>query len=232
MNILILGGDGFLGSHVADQMVSLEHKVTVFDRFPYKVSKNLQHQKNNINFVSGEFANRDLLSAALKKQDIVFHFISASTPATSWSDPFIEIDANLKESVQFFELASEAGVRKIVFPSSGGTIYGYQNYLIKEKETMPNPFCPHGIAKLATEFFLQYFKKRMGINYDVYRIGNVYGPRQSITSPQGVIASWMRSILDGEIINVYGNEKTLRDYIYISDVSFLMTHSLKQVLFS
>jgi UDP-glucose 4-epimerase len=228
MKILALGGDGFLGSHFVDQAVSLGHEVTVFDRFPYQISRNLEHQRGKIRFVSGEFANRETLSNALKAQDAVCHFICATTPVESWDDPYIEIEENLRATLQLCELAAQQHVRKIVFPSSGGTIYGPQNHTVDEKAT-PHPFSPHGITKLATEYFLNYFRQRSGLAADIYRIGNAYGPRQSMGRPQGVIPVWMRDILAGAEIQVYGDETTLRDYVYIKDIAFLMTHSLQDL---
>ncbi|MFH0786568.1 MAG: NAD-dependent epimerase/dehydratase family protein [Pseudomonadota bacterium] len=228
MKILVLGGDGFLGSHFVDQVVSLGHEVTVFDRFPYQTSKNLEHQKGKIRFVSGEFANRKTLSNALKNQDIVYHFICATTPMESWDDPYIEIEENLRTSLHLCELAIRQHVRKIVFPSSGGTVYGPQNQLVDEKAT-PHPFSPYGITKLATEYFLNYFRQHSGLATDIYRIGNAYGPRQSMGRPQGVIPVWMRDILAGTEIQVYGDETTLRDYVYIKDIAFLMGHSLQDL---
>jgi len=228
MKVLVLGGDGFLGSHFVDQAVRLGHEVTVFDRFPYRTSKNLEHQSRKIRFVSGEFANRDELSKALENQEIVYHFICTTNPAESWNDPFIEIDQNLRPSMQFFELAVNAGVKKIVFPSSGGTVYGPQEKPVDER-AVPTPLSPYGISKLAIEHFLHYFHERSGIEVDLYRIGNAYGPRQPIERPQGVIAVWMRDILNGSEIQVYGDRNTLRDYIYIEDIAFLMTHSLNNL---
>jgi len=225
MKILVLGGDGFIGSHFVDQAVSLGHDVTVFDRFPYKISRNLEKQRGKIRFVSGEFANRDDLSRCLDGQDVVYHFICATNPAESWNDPFIEIEDNLKDSIKLFELAAQKGIRKIVFPSSGGTVYGPQEKPVDEKAA-PRPLSPYGIIKLATENFLHYFQVHSGIDVDIYRIGNAYGPRQPIQRPQGVIAVWMQDILNGSEIQVYGDRKTLRDYIYIKDIAFLMTHSL------
>jgi dolichol-phosphate mannosyltransferase len=127
-------------------------------------------------FISGDFYNREDLSSALQGQDIVYHFISVCTPIESWNDPFIEIDINLRPSIQFFELAIRKGVRKIVFPSLGGTVYGPQKELVNEGSVL-SPISPHGITKLTTEHFLQYFRKHAGIQADIYRIGNPYGPR-------------------------------------------------------
>jgi len=228
MKVLVLGGDGFLGSHFVDQAVSLGHEVTVFDRFPYQVSRNLEHQRRTVRFVSGEFANRDDLSKALEDKDIVYHFICTTNPAESWNDPFIEIEENLRTSIRLFELAVNKGVKKIVFPSSGGTVYGPQKKPVDEK-AVPRPLSPYGITKLATEHFLHYYREHGGIEMDIYRIGNAYGPRQPIKRPQGVIAVWMQDILNGSEIHVYGDQNTLRDYIYIGDVVFLMTHSLNNL---
>ncbi|MFT5367745.1 MAG: UDP-glucose 4-epimerase [Candidatus Latescibacterota bacterium] len=223
-----MGGDGFIGSHVVDQVVELGHAVTVFDRFSYRTSKHLEHQRGKVNFVSGEFANRDVLKQVLENQDVIYHFICMTNPASSWNDPFIEIEQNLRDSIQFFELASTCGVRKIVFPSSGGTIYGPQNGRITE-DTLPQPFSPYGITKLATEHFLNYFKERVNIASDVYRIGNAYGPRQPLNNPQGVIGQWMKHILEESEIQAFGDRQTLRDYIYVEDIALLMTHSLNNV---
>jgi UDP-glucose 4-epimerase len=226
MKALVLGGDGFLGSHFVDQAVTLGHVVTVFDRFPHGVSVNLEHQRGKIRFVTGEFANRNDLSRVLEGQDIVYHFIWVTNPAESWNDPFIEIEENLRASIVFFELAARKGVRKIVFPSSGGTVYGPQMEPVSET-SFTRPLSPYGITKLATEHFLHYFEKHSGILVDIYRIGNAYGPRQPIKRPQGVIGVWMWDILNGSEIQVYGDQTTLRDYIFIKDVSYLMTYSLR-----
>lgn len=228
MKILVLGGDGFIGSHFVDKAISLRHHVTVFDRFHNDVSKNLQHHREKIKCIAGELANRQQLQKALQGQDIVYHFICATDPITSWDDPFIEIEENLKYSVQLFELAAACGVKKIVFPSSGGTIYGPQCDSITEK-TLPRPFSPYGITKLATEHFLYYFRERTGIATDIYRIGNAYGPRQPMDRPQGVIAVWMGKILREANIEIYGCRNTLRDYIYVEDIVYLLTHSLRDL---
>jgi UDP-glucose 4-epimerase len=228
MRVLVLGGDGFLGSHLVDQAVSLGHEVTVFDRFPYGVSRNLEHQRRKVRFVSGEFANRTDLFKALEGQDVVYHFICATNPAESWDDPLVEIDENLRTSIQFFEMVARGSVRKIIFPSSGGTVYGPQETPVDEK-TIPKPVTPYGIVKLSIENFLHYFVAKGNIQADIYRIGNAYGPRQPVERGQGVIAVWMREILKGNKIQVYGDRTTLRDYVYVKDIAFLMASSLNNL---
>lgn len=226
MRILVLGGDGFLGSHLVDQVVELGHEVTVFDRFPYGVSRNLEHLHDKITFISGELTNREMVAKALTNQDIIYHFICATNPIESWHDPHVEIDENLRSSIQLFELAEKSGAQKIVFPSSGGTVYGPQSEPVSES-VMPRPFSPYGITKLATEHFLTYFQLHGGMSADVYRIGNAYGPRQPNLRAQGVIAVWMSQIIEGKEIELYGDETTLRDYVFVKDIAYLMTHSLR-----
>lgn len=225
MNILVLGGDGFIGSHFVDRVFSLGHEITVFDRFSYNISRNLEHLRNKVHFIAGDFSEREDLRRALENQEIVYHFIGATNPAYSWNDPLNETEKNLKGSLHFFELATDCGVRKIVFASSGGSVYGPQYGPIKE-DVLPNPINPYAITKLAIEHFLNYYRERTDVAADIYRIGNVYGPRQSLDSPQGVIAVWMGKILEGKEIQVYGNRDTLRDYVYVDDVTLLLTHSL------
>lgn len=228
MNVLVLGGDGFIGSHTVDKLYKQGHNVTVFDRFPYNQSINLEHLRGKITFFQGEYANREQIALALKFQDVIYHFISATNPATSWDDPFLEIEVNLKNSVQLFEIAAQSGVKKIVFPSSGGAIYGRKSGVLDENK-LPLPFSPYGITKLSIEYFLNYFKEKTGLSYDIYRIGNPYGPRQPMETPQGVIAVWMGKILVDEEISVYGDDETVRDYVYIDDVAYLLTHSMNNL---
>lgn len=224
-----MGGDGFIGSHVVDKLVESGHNVTVFDRCPYHITRNLEPLRGVVKIISGEFANRNEVKNAFSGQDVIYHFIWTSTPITSWNDPRIEIDENIRLSVQLIEIAAEVGIRKIVFPSSGGTVYGRQGKAKVRESQLPRPFCPYGIAKLTIEHFLNYYRELKGIASDVYRIGNAFGPRQPILSPQGVIAVWMSQIMSGDKITVYGDHETLRDYVYVEDVAHLMMHSLTDI---
>jgi len=228
VKILVLGGNGFLGSHLVDRVVDLGHEVSVFDRTPLRLTRNLEHLWGRVRLINGEFENRRLLREALEGQDVVYHFIGATYPLASWKDPFIEIDLSLRNSVTMFDIAAEVGVKKIVFPSSGGTVYGRQKPPFTE-ETQTQPFSPYGIAKLATEHFLNYYRDYNGIAADIYRIGNPYGPRQPTGSVQGVINIWMEAILNGEELPVFGDESNIRDYIYVGDVAYLMTYSLSDL---
>ncbi|MBU1565315.1 MAG: NAD-dependent epimerase/dehydratase family protein [Proteobacteria bacterium] len=229
MNILVLGGDGFLGSYIVENLVRTGHEVTVFDRFPFGVTRNLEHLHGNIRLFSGEFANREDISKAMEGQEVVYHCISATNPASSWNDPFIEIDENVRHSIQFFEIVAQK-VRKckVVYLSSGGTVYGRHEGLINEG-TVPKPFSPYGIGKLTIEHFLNYYQHNERLTADIYRIGNAFGPRQPMHCPQGVIAKWMDSILNGKELLVYGDSMTVRDYIYVNDIARIVSQSVDRL---
>ena len=101
MKVLVMGGDGFLGSHFAECAVQLGHEITVFDRFPYGVTKNLQGIQSDVRLVSGEFANRNDVGSAVEGQEVAYHFISATNPVSSWENPLFEVEENLRHSIQF-----------------------------------------------------------------------------------------------------------------------------------
>ena len=227
MNVLVLGGDGFLGSHMVDRLLSMGHGVTVFDRFPGDAPQRVGRHGDRIRLVRGEFGATPELREALAGQDLVYHFISATTPGSSWGNPAVEIDRNLRPTLEFLKLATGAGIRKIAFPSSGGTVYGYEgaNRLLTE-DVAARPVTPYGIVKLAIEGFLSHLGESAGIACDIYRIGNAYGPGQPTRGSQGVIGIWLEKIRRGEAIEIYGDSTTLRDFVYVEDIAWLMSMSL------
>lgn len=228
MNVLVVGGDGFLGSHLVEALVRAGHDVAVLDRFPDGTSRHLKAVEDRVRLVSGDLSARGPAEEALAGREVVFHFACATNPVASWNDIPLEIEENLRPSILLFERAAAAGVRKIVFPSSGGTVYGRQEGRLTE-ERVPLPVSPYGIFKLTTEHLLRHFGGKCGLAADVYRIANAYGPRQPVASGQGVIAIWMRQIVEGRVVHVYGDERTRRDYVHVGDVAALMQHSLRDL---
>ncbi len=228
MKVLVFGGDGFVGSHSVEALLAAGHEVAVFDRFPYGAPRNLRELAGRVRLLSGEFGNRDDVQRALEGQDAVFHFITASNPASSWNDPFLEVEQNLLPSLHMLEAAGRAGVRKVIIPSSGGTVYGRQSGRLTE-DLPTRPFTPYGIGKLSLELFAAYGAERGGPRVDAYRIANAYGPRQAAVSAQGVLAVWMRAILRGEPVRVFGDNTVARDYVHVEDVAALMRTSLDRL---
>ena len=226
--VAVFGGDGFLGSHFVERLLEQGHTVTVFDRFRSGTAKNLAQLQGRVRLIAGDFADQAAVAAALEGQEVAAHFVGATLPVCSWEDPLRPIDVDLRQAVNFFGLCAGQGVRKIIFPASGGTLYGRQSGL-QDESSLPAPFNPYGIAKLAAQNFLAYYREKCGIASDSFRIGNVYGPRQPLDRPQGVVAAWIGRILNGQPLELYGDQETVRDYVHAADAALLMTHSLRDL---
>lgn len=224
--VTVFGGDGFLGSHFVDQLIAHGHEVTVFDRFRGGRSKNLSHAEGRFRRVAGELADPSVVAEALEGQDVAAYFICATTPFAAWERALLDVEAEIGSFVRFLGQCVSAGVRKVVFASSGGMVYGPRNGPSTE-DSMPRPVNPYGIAKLGQEHLLEFFRVRHGIEADCYRIGNAYGPRQSAVRGQGVVAAWIERMLAGEQLDVYGDSTTVRDYTFAQDIARLMTFSLR-----
>lgn len=226
---LVLGANGFIGSHVVDALAELGCFVRCFDRYKTDdiIFANKQH--HDIEIYRGDFLSRTSLEEALDGIEYVFHFISTTNPIISENDPMIDIDTNIRMSVELFEACAEKGIKKIIFASTGGTIYGNvdTNEPISEK-TCPKPVSPYAIGKLTIENYLRYFKRKHSLNYVVLRISNPYGPRQNTLAGQGVILTFLEKIKNGLPIMVYGDGSMVRDYIYIEDVARMIVGSFEK----
>lgn len=225
LKVVVFGGDGFLGSHFVDSLVAQGHEVTVFDHFRSSRSKNLGHLKGRYRKMAGDLHDGKAVAAALEGQTVAAHLISSSSTLKGWQAPLLIVQEELTSALQLFDLCAQQGVRKVIFASSGGAVYGTQSGPTNES-ALPRPFNPHGIAKLSIEHFLNYYLEKTGIAYDCYRIGNLYGPRMPLGQPQGVIGAWIKCILAGKPLDIYGDENTIRDYIFAQDAAKLMLHSL------
>ncbi|MCK5055504.1 MAG: NAD-dependent epimerase/dehydratase family protein [Candidatus Aminicenantes bacterium] len=214
---LILGADGFLGSYFTEKLLAKGCKIRAFDIFRDGKSNNLEHLRGKIEFFAGDFLNQNDTFHAAKNINAVFHFISSTTPASSNRDPLIDIDVNLRATVHLLEKCVQHKVEQIVFPSSGGTIYGN----IKKEKFSENdltvPITPYGISKLAIERYLEYFNINFGLDYLIFRYSNPYGPRQNLVGSQGIIPIFLNKIRNNEAISIFGDGENVRDYIYIED---------------
>lgn len=213
---LVLGGNGFIGSHLAEGLVKAGYDVTIFDNFK-RGTKNLDSIIDKIEIIKGDFWNEGDVCDALKDIDFLFHYISTTTPATATKNPIYDIESNIIGSVKLFQNAVVNNVKKIIFPSSGGTIYG-DSTGVTMKETDPlNPINPYAISKLTIEKYLHYFNQAHGMDYTILRYSNPYGERQNPSGKQGVIPIFLNKIKHGEQPVIYGDGSMVRDYIYIKD---------------
>lgn len=220
---LILGGDGFLGSHLVDDLLQRGFDVRVFGRFQENKVKNLNHVIKKIELFSGDFLNMSDLVKALNNVDYVFHFISSSNPASTINRPREEIELNVLPTINLLNICAKKKIKKFVFPSSGGSIYGnYPKGSASEMDLL-NPISPHALGKLFIEQFLNYHLLQFKLDYVIYRISNVYGERQGINKGQGIIPTIINKALNKETVKIYGN--TIRDYIYVKDITSFMANN-------
>ncbi len=211
---LILGGNGFIGSHLADALIAKGDTVRIFDRGPDSFRKPL----SGVEYYTAEFSDTGLLAEALTSVDIVYHLISTTVPSTSNLDPVNDITSNLVSTVKLLELMKLQNVPKIVYLSSGGTVYGIpKSSPISETHTL-NPISSYGAVKVAIENYLHIFHHLHGIKYVALRASNPYGSRQGHTGVQGVIGTFLQKIAEGKSIEIWGDGSVVRDYIYIDDL--------------
>lgn len=214
MNTLVLGGNGFIGSHLVDCLLAYGHSVRIFDKYPERYRQPLSH----IDYRFGDFGNRGLLSEALTGIDTVFHLISTSLPKTSNDDPAYDVQSNVIETIFLLEKCVELGVKKIVFVSSGGTVYGRPASLPVAESAPTEPECSYGITKLTIEKYLSLYHQLHGLDYVVVRPSNPYGSRQNPQGIQGVIPVFLGRVARGEPIEIWGDGSVIRDYIFVDDL--------------
>ena len=213
---LVLGGSGFLGSHITDALVERGHTVRIFDRHP-PTDTGKWRPRYPVDFVLGDFVSGEGLDKALNRVEWVFHYACTTLPATSNADPIYDINSNLVGTVRLLEKAVQCGVRKVIFPSTGGTIYGCPKQLPIPESHPTEPICSHGITKLAVEKYLALFHHLYGMDYLVLRYANPYGERQNPLGLQGAVSVFLGRIARNQPITIWGDGSAVRDYIYVED---------------
>ena len=214
MRSLVLGGNGFIGSHLVDRLLTEGHTVRVFDKYEEHYRKPLAQ----VDYRMGDFGNRGLLADALKNIDTVFHLISTTLPKTSNDDPAFDVSSNVVETLFLLEQCVANSIGKVVFISSGGTIYGTPATLPITEESPTEPLCSYGITKLTIEKYLSLYNHLYGLDYVVLRPSNPYGERQNPFGIQGAITVFLGKVAKGEAIEIWGDGEITRDYIFINDL--------------
>ena len=218
--ILILGADGFIGSNLIKTLLKnkKQYSIRAFDLFKNNRSRNLEEVKDKVEFFSGNFLNKDDLGNALKDIDYVFHFISLTTPGSSCNDPFVDVETNVYGTINLLEKCVENKIKKIIFSSSGGAIYGNQEKDTLSETDLTAPISPYAISKLTIENYLEFYRIHFGLEYLILRYSNPYGPGQDNAGSQGIIPIFLNLIKNGKTISVFGDGENIRDYIYIDDL--------------
>ncbi len=215
MHFLVLGGTGFIGSHIVDALLEDGHYVKVIDRTLKYTQNKFPHR---VEYIQADYGDSFILAEALIGIDSVIHLVSSTVPGSSNLDPIADIQTNLVSSVKLFQSMIHAGVKRIIYFSSGGTVYGNPNQ-IPIPETHPtHPICSYGITKLAIENYLFMLQQLYGLNPIILRPSNPYGSRQGHHGAQGVIGTFINQIMNEQSINIWGDGSVIRDYIFITDL--------------
>ncbi|KIE44171.1 NAD-dependent epimerase/dehydratase family protein [Geobacter anodireducens] len=214
MNVLLIGGNGFIGSHLVDKLLEAGHKVRVFDKYEESYRKPLPE----VDYRFGDFSNRGLLADALAGIDNVVHLISTTLPKTSNDDPVFDVQSNVVESIFLLEQCVARKIKRVIFISSGGTVYGKPETLPIGENSPTDPKCSYGITKLTIEKYLALFNLLYGLDYVVLRPSNAYGERQNPNNIQGAVTVFLSKVARGEPIEIWGDGDVVRDYIYIDDL--------------
>ncbi|SEB00722.1 NAD-dependent epimerase/dehydratase family protein [Leifsonia sp. 21MFCrub1.1] len=211
---VVIGANGFIGSHLVDGLAAAGHSVRAFDRF----SSRRPTFDAPAEVMVGEFLSRGDIESAVSGQDYVFHFLSTTTPATAETDPTLDIRTNLAQTVELLEASVQAGVRRVYFASTGGAIYGDQGKTVYSEKDPTEPASPYAIGKLAIEQYLRFFRVKHGLASTALRISNPYGTRQHPSKKQGLIPIALRQILTGKPVVQFGDGSMVRDYLYVEDL--------------
>ena len=216
MNVLVTGGAGFIGSHVADALIDAGHEVTIVDNLTTGVKENLPDKAM---FIEQDICEPNIENVFKEGNfSAVYHLAAQIDVRISVRDPLYDIRVNVAGSVGLLNLARLSGVDRFIFSSTGGAIYGEQESFPASETHPANPISPYGVAKLAVEKYMYFYHNQYGMHTTALRYGNVYGPRQNPLGEAGVIAIFCHSILTGNQPYIWGDGLQTRDYVFIDDV--------------
>jgi UDP-glucose 4-epimerase len=222
--VLITGGSGFVGSHVAEYFVASGWDVVVLGNGSRPPNKTV----NGVTVVRGRVGNRALLEQIFSRRlDGVIHLACSTFPSSSNADMVTDVRTNLVETVELLECCVKYKIPKLVFASSGGAIYGIPERLPISEDCATNPICSYGIVKLAIEKYLELYHTLHGLNYVSLRISNPYGPGQDPHKKQGVIAVFAAKMLQQMPITLWGKGDAVRDFVHVRDIARLFYLALK-----
>ena len=213
---IIYGGAGFIGSHIAEDLLLRDLKITIFDKLNAS-KKNVTHILDKIDFIEGDFNNEVDINKSLKNKDYVVHLVSSTIPAGSNLNPYYDVESNLISSLHLFDGCVNNNVKKVIFISSGGTVYGNPIKLPIKEDHPTAPLSSYGIIKLSIEKYLSLYKNLKGLDYKILRFANPFGERQNPLLNQGLIAHLLYKIKHKQTIEIWGDGKAIRDYFYIKD---------------
>jgi UDP-glucose 4-epimerase len=227
MRILVTGGAGFIGSHTVDALVAAKsHDVAVVDDLSSGVRERLGP---GVRFHHADIRNADEVRLIMDREqpEVLMHLAAQIDVRKSVAEPAFDAEINISGFLNLMEAGREKGLKRVIFASSGGAIYGEQERFPCDEEHPTRPLSPYGVSKLATEAYLFFYKIQYKIDYVALRYSNVYGPRQDPYGEAGVVAIFCGRHLAGQACTIYGDGEQTRDYVYVGDVARANLAALK-----
>lgn len=217
MKVFITGGAGFIGSHVTDKFIEAGHEVTIID---HCLEKKRYFINKRANFIKKPINHPKVLKAIKKeKPDIICHLAAQISVPISVQNPAFDAQTNIADSLVFAKACADIKVKKFIFASSGGAMYGETSPAGADENSPAEPISPYGLSKVVFENYLKLFGELYDLPWISLRLANVYGPRQQVTGEAGVIAIFLDNILSSQESTIFGDGQASRDFIFVDDVA-------------
>ena len=213
--VLLIGGNGFIGSHIVDELLQENYNIRVLDCNPERFRKPLP----DVEYIYADYSDIGVIKRAVADCDSVFHLAHVGTPATSAGQADQEVLTSITAFVRMLEWLKGGMVDRFIFFSSGGAVYGRPDKIPVPEDFKGWPVSPYGVAKLSMEHYLHMFALLNNLQYQIIRPSNPYGPRQNYMGLQGVIPIFMYRMLTNTPIEVWGDGSSRKDYIYVRDLA-------------
>ncbi len=213
--VLLIGGNGFIGSHIVDELLAQNYNVRVLDMYPERFREPLP----DVEYILSDYSEMGVVKSAVAGCDSVIHLAHVGTPATSADQAGQEVLTSMNAFVRLLEWLKGGMVERFMFFSSGGAVYGKPDRTPVPEEYKGWPVSPYGVAKLSMEHYLHMFSLLNDLPYQIIRPSNPYGPRQNFLGSQGVISIFMHRVLTGQQIEIWGDGNCRKDYVYVEDLA-------------
>jgi len=225
MKITIFGGGGFIGSWIVDRLLEDGHSLRIFER-PRVPPFRQFSRGESVEWIAGDMTSAHDVGSAIDGADVVLHLVSTTLPKGSNDDPIYDVQSNLVGTLQLLNVMVAKSIKRIVFISSGGTVYGTPVYLPVDEKHPTEPRVSYGITKLAIEKYLLLYQHLYGMKVTILRVANPFGVRQRVETAQGVVGVFLSNALQKRAVEIWGDGSITRDYLYVTDVADAFARAL------
>ena len=218
MKCTIFGGGGFIGSAIIDRLLKDKHELRIFERPRVEPFRDFEEDES-VEWLTGDILSSHDVNEAVAGSDVIFHLVSTTLPKSSNNDPIYDVQTNIVASLHILNAMVAYKVPRIIFISSGGTVYGTPIELPISEHHPTDPHVSYGVTKLAIEKYVLMYQRLHGIRSIIMRVANPYGERQRLETAQGAVGIFMHKAINGLPVDIWGDGSVVRDYLHISDVA-------------